>query len=73
MKHIAGATITVIRHLIESILVSVDIAIREGALFCDVTCDQGPLKSNQVCGLFGEFKFKMVKSLVQSFLFKSLD
>ncbi|KAL5267791.1 hypothetical protein ACHWQZ_G004738 [Mnemiopsis leidyi] len=51
MKHINGASITLIRHLIESILVSVDIAIREGALFCNVTCDQGPFKTKQLARL----------------------
>ena len=60
MKHVNGVSITLIRHLIESILVSVDIAIREGALFCNVTCDQGPFKNKQVSD---DLKNSLVTSL----------
>ena len=36
------------RLFLQSIFISVDISIREGHLFCDCLCDNGPLYSGQV-------------------------
>lgn len=36
------------RYLVESIFISVDIAVKEGQLFCDSICCQGVIRNSQV-------------------------
>ena len=40
------------RLFLQSIFIAVDIRIREGHLFCDCLCDNGPLYNGQVSGVF---------------------
>ena len=36
------------RHFVQSIFIWIDIAIKEGKLFCDSLCDKGPAVGGQV-------------------------
>lgn len=40
------------RLFLQSIFITVDISIREGRLFCDCLCDNGPLYNGQVSTVF---------------------
>ncbi len=44
----ARASPVLLRMLVTCLLAHVDVRVREGALFCDALCDQGPLIGGQV-------------------------
>ena len=49
MEKVERASSILLRYLLQTIFISVDIAIREGTLFCDAFCDFKPPYSGQVC------------------------
>lgn len=47
-ESLAEASLVLARLFLQSIFISVDIRIREGHLFCDTLCANGPLYNGQV-------------------------
>lgn len=69
MNNLNNSSQIVQRYFVQSVFIMVDIAIKEGCLFCDTLCDQGPVKKGQVC-VFGELSsyFTYSKSIMSHIL-----
>ncbi|XP_057307241.1 cilia- and flagella-associated protein 54-like [Hydractinia symbiolongicarpus] len=51
MNNLNNSSQIVQRYFVQSVFIMVDIAIKEGCLFCDTLCDQGPVKKGQISRL----------------------
>ena len=51
IKNVENSSSVMLRYFIECVFISVDISIKEGALFCDSLCDEGPLTNGQISRL----------------------